>query len=87
MAELTPLDVLEEKALRDQATIDVVSTVATTMEMALAGHDIAPWIAENTEHWTRDHGRQAVLIIGMLASGAELGPEDIAAMGKLLLSE
>lgn len=87
MTDANPLDALEQRALRDQATIDFVSIAATTMEMAAAGHDIADWVAEHTEHWTRDHARQAVLIVGMLASGASLDPGDVAMMGQLLLSD
>lgn len=77
----------ELKALREQAIIDLVSVVCTTMEMVEAGHDCTPWIVENTANWTGDHGRQAVLLVGMLASGANLNGDDVAAMGKLLLGD
>lgn len=80
--QLTPDEL---KALRDQAIIDLVAVAATTIEMVAAGHDPSPWIADQTAHWTGDHGRQAVLLLGMLASGAQLDPTDIATMGHALL--
>ena len=85
MGDPNSLTEVETKALREQATIDVVTVVCTTMEMMGAGHDITSWVAEQTANWTGTHGRQAALIIGMLATGAELGPDDVALMGKLLM--
>lgn len=87
MGDVIGLTDREETALRDQATIDFVSTTATTIEMAAAGHDISSWVAENTQHWTATHARQAVLMFGMLVTSTELTADDIATMGKLLLSE
>lgn len=82
-----PLSEAEAKALRDQAIIDVVSVACTTIEMVAAGHDPTSWIVEHTQAWTGDHGRQSVLLIGMLATGAELGPDDVAVMGRALVGD
>lgn len=80
-----PLTPEESKALREQAIIDFATVCATTMEMAVAGHDITTWIAEQTGNWTGLHAQQAVLIVGMLASGAGLGPDDVTLIAKVLL--
>lgn len=85
MTDFAPLDETEAKALREQATIDFVTVACTTIEMSDTPHDIAPWIAEHTTHWTADHARQAVLLFGMLVTSTELTTNDIATMGKLLL--
>lgn len=85
MTDPTALSDAERKALREQAIIDFTVVCATTMEMAVAGHDITSWIAEQTEHWTGLHAQNAVLIVGMLASGAGLTPDDVALIGKVLM--
>lgn len=85
MADANPLTDAETKALREQAIIDFTVVCATTMEMAVAGHDITTWVNEQTAHWTGLHGQMAVLIVGMLASGAQLAPDDVALIGKVLM--
>lgn len=87
MTDPIALTEIEAKALRDQATIDFVTVVCTTIEMAAVDHDITSWVAEHTAHWTADHARQAVLLFGMLVSSTELTTDDVATMGKLLLGD
>lgn len=74
-------------ALYRQAVVDVISTVGTAVEADEAGVDMAQWIAECSQGWTREHGRAGVMIIGLLMSAAGIAPEALAGIGQALVHD
>jgi len=72
-------------ALYQQAVADVIAIVGTAVEADAAGVDMATWIAEHTEHWTREHGRAGVMICGLLLTATGTEPEALAAIGRALI--
>lgn len=73
------------EALWKQSVVDVIAVVGTTIEAEIDGQDIADWVASQTQHWTRDHGRAAVMIIGLLLATSGIPAEALASLGRALI--
>jgi len=78
-------DAAMKVALYQQAVADVIAVVGTALEADEAGADMGTWIADQTEHWTREHGRAGVMIIGLMLPAAGLDPLALAAIGRALI--
>lgn len=72
-------------ALYRAAVADVIAAIATSIEAQGDGVDFATWLADITEHWTRDHGRAAVMVCGMLLAASDTPVEALAAIGRALI--
>jgi len=73
------------RALHQQAVADFVAMVGTAVEAAESSVDIGEWIAENTQHWTREHARAGVLVLGMLITSSDIPSEALATVGRALI--
>lgn len=80
--ELTPE---QAQALRNQATADFIAAVGTCNEAMDDQADFADWLADITKDWTADHGRQGVLVCGLLMSSAGIDAEALVGIGRALI--
>lgn len=82
----TPIQAPQDEAQLEAAALaEVVSLVCATLETVDSNPDLPAWIAAATEEWGSRHARQAVVFIGMLAQGCEIGPEVIADLGRTII--